>query len=68
MRMGCGAKAEARGGGTVRSLYEAAMREVQADPVAAVTKYQPTWLAALSPGPPRSSAGEKPPPTTRRRR
>jgi hypothetical protein len=45
-------------GGTVRSLYEAALREVEADPVAAVTKYQPTWLEGLSPprAPPRANA------------
>jgi hypothetical protein len=37
------------GGGTVRSLYEAARREVEADPMAALTKYQPSWLESLSP-------------------
>lgn len=42
-------RASEGGGGTVRSMYEAAKREVEADPVAAVTKYQPTWLESLSP-------------------
>ena len=37
------------GGGTVRSLYEAARREVEADPMAALKKYQPSWLESLSP-------------------
>ena len=41
----------ASAGGMVRSLYEAAMREVKSDPVAAVTKYQPDWLPALHPRP-----------------
>lgn len=54
------------GGGTVRSLYEAAMREVEADPVAAVTKYQPSWLEALLPRHGRPSA--KSPPEKARRR
>jgi hypothetical protein len=29
---------------TLRSLYEAARREVMADPAAALRKYQPTWV------------------------
>ena len=29
---------------TLRVLYEAARREVMADPAAALRKYQPTWL------------------------
>lgn len=48
------------GGGTVRALYEAAMREVEADPVAALTKYQPGWLDALSPRPGRPSPKSPP--------
>lgn len=55
-------------GGTVRSLYESAMREVRADPVAAVTKYQPTWIAGLSPGPPRAANGADPKRAGRRSR
>ena len=31
---------------TLSSLYEAARKEVFADPAAAVQKYQPTWLFA----------------------
>ena len=29
---------------TLRCLYDAAMREVRADPVGTLAKYQPTWL------------------------
>ena len=35
---------------TLRSLYEAAWREVVADPAAAVRKYQPDWSIALPSG------------------
>lgn len=31
---------------TLRVLYEAARREVMADPAAALRKYEPTWLLA----------------------
>ena len=31
---------------TLRVIYEAARREVMADPAAALRKYQPTWLLA----------------------
>lgn len=55
------------GGGTVRSMYEAALREVEADPVAAVTKYQPNWLAGLSPHYGRPSAKQPLPEKPRRR-
>lgn len=48
------------GGGTVRSLYEAAKREVEADPMAALRKYQPSWLTSLSP--PHARAAERPGP------
>lgn len=43
------AKCRASGPGlrpTLNSLYEAARKEVFADPAAAVQKYQPTWLFA----------------------
>jgi phage baseplate assembly protein W len=45
IRSRCGA---ARSGArpTLRSLYEAARREVMADPAAAVRKYEPTWSIA----------------------
>ena len=34
---------------TLQSLYEAARREVFADPAGAVRKYQPTWQFSLPP-------------------
>lgn len=38
-----------RGGAcrTLQSLYEAARKEVFADPAAAVLKYQPNWQSSL---------------------
>jgi hypothetical protein len=33
----------------LRALYEAAWQEVMSDPLAALRKYQPTWVAAFSP-------------------
>jgi hypothetical protein len=45
----CRAKGRVAGSGlrpTLSSLYEAARKEVFADPAAAVQKYQPTWLLA----------------------
>ena len=38
---------------TLRSLYDAARREVMADPAAALRKYQPTWLLASPAASPR---------------
>ncbi len=43
---------------TLRVLYEAARREVMADPAAALRKYQPTWLLA-SPTASRRAAGPR---------
>lgn len=36
-----------RAGRTLQALYEAARKEVFADPAAAVLKYQPNWHASL---------------------
>jgi hypothetical protein len=33
--------------GALRSLYEAAWQEVISDPMAALRKYQPTWVASM---------------------
>jgi hypothetical protein len=39
----------------LQSLYEAARKEVFADPAAAVRKYQPTWQFVLPAAPRKSS-------------
>jgi len=39
----------------LQSLYEAARKEVFADPAAAVRKYQPTWQFVLPASPRKSS-------------
>jgi hypothetical protein len=47
-------------------MYEAARREVEADPMAALKKYQPSWLASLSPLHARAVERPGPPKTSRR--
>jgi|PlaIllAssembly_1097288.scaffolds.fasta_scaffold845925_2 hypothetical protein len=44
-----GRPARAGQGRMLQSLYEAARREVFADPAAAVRKYEPTWQFSLPP-------------------
>ncbi|GEM_PF-1854826 len=44
----CGAPGRVGGAGMLQAMYEAARREVFADPAAAIRKYQPTWALSMS--------------------
>jgi hypothetical protein len=43
-----GAPGRVGGGGMLQAMYEAARREVFADPAAALRKYQPTWALSMA--------------------
>ena len=42
-----GAPGRVGGTGMLQAMYEAARREVFADPAAALRKYQPTWALSI---------------------